>query len=119
MKTFAVILLLVFSFAIILSAQGKGVTEKSREEIIAQGVEIRLESFRKRKMQDCRERAIERAVVMADSIIRVRVLEKMGLTTEGDKPFKPDKPEFKKLKDTLELKPLFDKDSARIDSSGR
>ncbi len=76
--------------------------EKRRQEIIDRGVELSIEQYRNRQEALCKRKAIDKAMVIADSIMRVdgpkRVLK------PGEKPppaSKPTKPPVKKLPDSL------------------
>jgi len=76
--------------------------KKQREATIARGVEIKIEQFRKRQEAICKREAIDKAVVVADSLMR-----STGPKTAvkpGVKPppaIKPVKPAVKQLPDTL------------------
>jgi len=76
--------------------------EKRRQKIIDRGVELSIEQYRARQEALCKQKAIEKAMVIADSIMRVdgpkRILQ------HGEKPppaLKPTKPPVKQLPDSL------------------
>lgn len=76
--------------------------EKRRQEIIERGVELSIEQYRSRQEALCKQKAIEKAIVIADSIMRVdgpkRILK------PGEKPppaLKPTRPPVRQLPDSL------------------
>lgn len=76
--------------------------EDSRERIIERGIQIKVEEFRTRQMAECRNRAIELAVVRVDSIIRAMARHHMiDPVQKPPRSTKPEKPEIKQLPDTL------------------
>lgn len=85
--------------------------DQKLEKIIEQGVAIKLQAFRDRKIDDCHEKALEKAVALADSTIKAMVYEGKIREKSDEVPTKPEKPVFRKLRDSLNLKPLFEKDT--------
>lgn len=81
------------------------------EQIIEEGVSIKLQAFRERKIIDCHEKALGKAVSLVDSTIKVMVYEGKISEKADEVPTKPKKPALRKLNDSLNLRPLFDKDT--------
>lgn len=99
--TLAILILLVSGFQ-----QGTRLTE---EEIIARGVQIKIDDFRNRQIRICRDKAVQAAVVRVDSLIRARArFEAVEPKIKPPKPQRPQKPEVKVIPDSL------DHDSLRI-----
>lgn len=76
-----------------------------RDQIVAEGVQIRIAEFRQRAWDNCVEQARGEAVAEVDSIIRA--LAKYNAVEPVDKPPKsarPEKPETKVLPDSLKNK---------------
>ncbi|MDX1406731.1 MAG: hypothetical protein R3330_01325 [Saprospiraceae bacterium] len=64
----------------------------TEDEIIARGVEIKVEDFRLRQLQICRDRALKAAVTRVDSLIRAQARQQA--VTPIRKPPKPQRPDF-------------------------
>lgn len=76
--------------------------EKQRQEIVERGVQIKLEQYSQRQEALCKREAIEKAIVIADSLMRLTGPK--TVVNVGEKPppaFKPLKPPVKQLPDTL------------------
>ena len=92
--------ILIFACVAVLSSCGR--EKKQREAMIERGVEIKIEQFRMRQEAICKREAIDKAVVVADSLMR-----STGPKTAvkpGVKPppaIKPMKPAVKMLPDSL------------------
>ena len=81
--------------------------EQRKKEIIAEGVEIKIDQFVARRERICREEAIDKAMVIVDSILRVEGLDTRIKPVE--KPpvaQKPGKPTIKTLPDSLGMQKL-------------
>ncbi|MDX1476525.1 MAG: hypothetical protein R3301_02425 [Saprospiraceae bacterium] len=81
----------------------------SEEEIVEQGVAIKVEDFRARQLRICKDRALDMAIARVDSLIRARAREEA--VTPIQKPPKPQKPAFPEVR----VLP----DSVRLDSLRR
>lgn len=78
-------------------------TRLTEEEIIARGVQIKVEDFRAKQQRICRENAVDAAVVKADSLIRARArYEAVEPKVKPPKPNRPEKPEVKIIPDSLD-----------------
>ena len=76
--------------------------EKRRKEIIERGVELSIEQYRIRQEALCKRKAIEKAVVIADSIMRSEGPKRPWKLGEKPPPAtKPFKPPVKQLPDSL------------------
>lgn len=78
------------------------------DAVIEEKVQERLDEFERIIMQRCRNRALEEAGDLADSIIIERARLQRDTADRPLKPLRPDQPELKSLEDSLELAPLFD-----------
>lgn len=80
-----------------------------REKVIAKGVEIELEEFRKRHDRDCRSKIVDLAVTQVDSLVRAGYLiPRVDPVDKPPKPPKPGKPVLKTLPDSLSMQMLRD-----------
>lgn len=79
--------------------------------VVARGIEIRIEDYRKRRARECREKALERADVMADSLIALMAFEMKDSIPRPLRIRKPDKPVFAIPPDSLKPKPILDPDT--------
>ena len=73
------------------------------DEIIARGIEIKVEEFRIRQIRICREKVLKVAVAHSDSLIRVVAREQaVEPVVKPPKPQRPEKPAMKILPDSLD-----------------
>lgn len=96
------LLLISFSYAC------ESATHVDIDAVIAEKVEERLNEFESIINRRCRERAMEEAGLLADSIIIEQARRKKDTLSRPLRPLRPDQPELLQLKDSLELAPLFD-----------
>ena len=80
-------------------------------EVVARGVEIRLTDYKQRRMKECREEALERAVVIADSLVALMAFEMKDSIPRPARLPKPEKAVFATPPDSLKPKPILEKDS--------
>lgn len=78
------------------------------DAVIAEKVQERLTEFESIVNRRCRDRALEEAGLMADSIIIEEARRKKDTLDRPMRPLRPDQPALLQLKDSLELAPLFD-----------
>lgn len=76
--------------------------------LIDQEVKSAIESFRQRKLNECRAMVIDSANKLADSIILARNTV-VDTALVNNKPKKPTKPVIKSPLDTTPVEPLFKK----------
>lgn len=73
-----------------------------RQQLIDEGVEIRISEFRTREWAKCVENARAKAIASADSIIRARAKhEAVEQIIKPPKPDRPAQPPVKTLPDSL------------------
>jgi hypothetical protein len=73
-----------------------------RQEIIENGVRIKVEEFSKLQMRKCRERAVKAAEARVDSLIREMARdEQINPIAKPPKKVKPERPQVRQLPDTL------------------
>lgn len=77
------------------------------DAFLEQQVEERLETYRRILYQQCRDKVLEEAGKIADSILILEARLKRDSLNKPARPLKPERPELKKLKDSLKLDPLF------------
>jgi thermostable 8-oxoguanine DNA glycosylase len=76
------------------------------QEVIEEGVRIRVEEFRSREWSKCLEEAQRLAIIRADSIIRARAkTEAIEAIIKPPRPDKPVKPQLRTLPDSLRRQP--------------
>ena len=74
---------------------------EERDMIVAQGVDIRLDDFRKREWEKCQAKALDRAIQLADSTIRARARqEAIEPIAKPPKPERPLRPLMKTIPDS-------------------
>jgi hypothetical protein len=101
MKTL-ILLLLSLSFACESS------THVDIDAVIEENVAERLNEFQRVVNLRCRNRALEEAGLLADSIIIAGARQKLDTMQRPPRPLRPDQPILLELKDSFELAPLFD-----------
>lgn len=84
-------------------------TEAERQAFIQKEALAKIESFRHDVMQQCYNKALEKASHLADSILILEARMELDTTGRPPKPLKPEKPVLKTLLDSTEIKPLFNK----------
>jgi hypothetical protein len=82
--------------------------DDKKQGLIDQEVKNAVESFRQRKLNECRAMVIDSANKLADSIVLARNTVVDTALVNG-KPKKPTKPVIKSPLDTTPVEPLFKK----------
>jgi hypothetical protein len=82
--------------------------DKQKQQLIDQEVKSAVESFRQKKLLECRAAVLDSANRLADSIILVRNTVVDTALVNG-KPKKPTKPVIKSPLDSTPVEPLFKK----------
>ena len=82
--------------------------DDKKRQLIDEEVKINVESFRQRKLLECRATVIDSANKLADSIVLARNTVVDTALVNG-KPKKPTKPIIKSSLDTTPVVPLFKK----------
>lgn len=93
-----------------LAASCEGGPDRNKvavQKFVELQVEEQLATYRKIMMQQCRDKVLEEAGRIADSILITEARLKRDSMGKPPKPLKPEKPEIKLLKDSLSLDPLF------------
>lgn len=93
------------SMCVILFACKK---DNKKQDLIDQEVHNAVESFRQKKLNECRMMVLDSANKLADSIVLVRNTVVDTALING-KPEKPTKPIIKSPLDTTPVSPLFKK----------
>ena len=96
---------LTLSISVVLFACKK---DNKKQELIDQEVRNAVESFRQKKLNECRMMVLDSANKIADSIVLVRNTVVDTALING-KPTKPTKPLIKSPLDTTPVVPLFKK----------
>ena len=93
---------LALCICVLTTAQDYSDEEK---QIIERGVEIKIQSFIDRVESDCKQKAIDRAVVIVDSLMRSDgLINRIEPVSKPLKPTKPEQPFRKSVPDTLHQK---------------
>lgn len=95
-------------FILFLFSACESATHVDIDAVIDEKVQERLDEFQRVIMKRCRDRALEEAGDLADSIIIEQAQRLRDTTSRPMRPFRPNQPELKTLEDSLELAPLFD-----------
>ena len=82
--------------------------DSQKQQLIDQEVQSVVESFRQKKLNECRAAVLDSANKLADSIVLVRNTVVDTALING-KPKKPTKPVIKSPLDTTPVEPLFKK----------
>lgn len=88
-------------------------SEKDIQALIDQEVSVKLQNYTRIKNERCQEDLIKEANSIADSIMVAEAFFDRDTAFRPPKPEKPEKPELKGWKDTVALKPLFDRNRLR------
>ena len=81
------------------------------DRVIAEEVEKRVQNFRTTRMDRCKEKAIDEANEIADSLLILEARLSRDTISKPPKPEKPEKPEIKLLEDSTPIQPIFNTDS--------
>ena len=107
-STMRYLLLTLLSFCLACESA----THVDIDAVIEEKVTERLDEFQRVVNLRCRNRALEEAGLLADSIIVERARRRLDTLQRPIRPMRPDRPELLRLEDSLELAPLF-KDTLR------
>ena len=107
MKKYPILILFLATCLIVLPSFQK--KEEDQLKIIERGVEIKVEQFRLRKVRDCKEKALKRAIVVADSLMTIEALfMKIDTTNKPPRPKRPQRPINEIPTKPIVVKPLLD-----------
>ena len=108
-----------FLFVMMLMVSCTGAQKKKKEAkiqaIIDSLVAERVAIYRKKSWASCREKMLNRASELADSIVRVRAI-KTTIIDSLDRPMPPDRPlrpEIRTPLDTTPVEPFFSVDTSQ------
>jgi hypothetical protein len=98
---------LILILAAVLSAC-ESATHVDIEAVIEENVQERLAEFKRVIDLRCREKMLEEAGLIADSLVLLQARLKKDTLHRPPRPVRPGEPELKTLNDSLPLKPLFE-----------
>ncbi|MEL7220175.1 MAG: hypothetical protein AAGJ93_02585 [Bacteroidota bacterium] len=98
---------LLLLLSVVLSACQSS-THVDTEAVIEEKVQERLAEFKRVIDLRCRDKVMEEAGLIADSLVLLQARLKKDTLQRPVKPLRPDEPELKTLNDSLPLKPLFE-----------
>jgi hypothetical protein len=84
---------------------------EDKSELIAAKVLERVEDFRKKRIEACRQSLLAKAESAVDSLLLAEAQESLQDSLARLKPFRPVQPPAVLPIDSLKIKPIFDKDS--------
>ena len=97
------IVILVLFGGLVGIVRGQNFTDEEKE-IIERGAELQVEAYVKRLQNECKQRAITRAMVIVDSLIRTQGLnERIEPIDKPPRPDRPIRPPVKTIPDSLTL----------------
>ena len=80
-------------------------------KVVQQGIEIKLDQFRNRKQKECKRRALDRALIIADSLLAAQALIiKNDTINRPPRAIKPVKPKFTPVPDSIAVRPILKKE---------
>jgi len=94
----------IFFFFSCAEEQKKPLT---KQELIEQKIEEKLQRWKKSNTRKCSERVLEAATNLVDSTLIARARLDVDSIPKPLKPTKPTKPEIKELQDTLPIAPIL------------
>lgn len=100
-------IILVFSLFVNFGCQQKKPVTK--KEIINQRIEKKVLTWSNKMYDNCTDKVNKRAEAIVDSILIANAF--IGKDTLN-KPVRPEKPEIKRMNDTIDVVPLFERDTA-------
>lgn len=110
MKRILTIALFIMCGTCAVSAQDFTEEEKA---IIERGAQLKVEAYVKKVQSECKQKAIDRALVIVDSLMRSEGLDsRIAPINKPNRPQRPTRPPVKQIPDTLKL------DSVRRDGGG-
>ena len=94
---------LIFASALLLTSCGPlDDTSEIDEDVVAEGVRIKMAEFYARQENECRQAAVEIALKRVDSLVRTgELIPPVNPVIKPDKPSKPEMPPIKTLPDTV------------------
>jgi len=101
------ILLLLAGGLIAYSSLGDDTESLSSEELIQRDVAEKLAGWTDRRDRDCRRRALEAALLRADSLMLDYAREQKLMLDRPGRPERPLEPELRRPSDTLVLRPFL------------
>ena len=112
MKSMKLLSLSVLCMILASCVDHEAETASFREQIVSEGVRIRISEFRQREWDKCLEQARDLAIANADSMIRAMAKqEAVEPVQKPPKPERPVKPEVRILPDSVMRKASVKKDS--------
>ncbi len=84
-----------------------------KPKLIAEKVRERLDDFRKKKIETCRQSLLAKAEKQVDSLLLAEAQEALQDSLSRLKPFRPAQPPPVPPIDSLKVKPIFDKDTSQ------
>lgn len=88
-------------------SDGRDENQVAVERFLEQQVAERIATYKRILEQQCRDKVLEEAGKIADSILIAEARLQRDSMNKPAKPTKPERPELKTLKDSLKLDPLF------------
>lgn len=110
MKNASTFILLIFVLSL-LSCGEDNRNKIAVDRVIAEEVEKRIQDFRTTRMNRCKEKAIDEANEIADSLLIIQARLSRDTIGKPPKPDKPEKPEIKLLEDSTPIQPIINTDS--------
>ncbi len=80
----------------------------TKKEIISQRIEKKVSTWTRKTKENCTDKVISRAEAIVDSILIANAF--IGKDTLN-KPVRPEKPEIKRIGDSIKVAPLFEPDT--------
>lgn len=103
--------LIIYSLFILLVVSCRPEPEFSKEELIRQRVDEKIETLIKIRKTRCKEKLLSEAAETADSILLSEARYFLDTLSRPPRPNKPESPEVIIPNDSLDLEALFAKDS--------
>ena len=91
-----------------LSCQSEKKKPLTKDEVVAQRIEERVNRWKNSSRAKCTEHVLEAAAAIVDSILIARARLDVDSISKPLKPIKPEMPVIKELKDTLPIAPILD-----------
>jgi hypothetical protein len=118
MKTLNQILLFLMAMMLMVSCTGfqkKETKEAKTQALIEEKVAAKVENYRNIRLEKCRERILERAGELADSLIRATAINSniIDATSRPIPPPRPLRPEIRVPIDTTPVSPFFPIDTTQ------
>ena len=107
MKAWQILLLLCGIGLVVYGLSGPATPVVTGEELVAREVNSKLASWQQRRDQDCRRRALDLALEVADSMLLDYAREQKLMLARPSRPERPVEPELLRPSDTLQLRPFL------------